>query len=227
MRYVFVITVLLCANQAAAQPLGNSEKPETLNVINTPKDDPGWVDGSVLLNDGTKDKGQVRYNDHTGVVSFESKDRSSSYNARTIGGFQFQDNDKLRSFYSLHYYSPFDNSIVKQFFEVLREYKDFAVISRTSAFGERVPVEVTTVYLVRGSNLEIMPFVQVTEHQVKWKLFDVNKTQFRVLNSGLPKELMGDNFPRVKAFAKERNLQWHVKDSLISILDYYDSLTSQ
>jgi len=161
----------------------------------------------------------------------KTKDRSGTMITRAL----YRSNPKtdphptmrVRSFYSLHYYSPFDNSIVKQFFEVLREYKDFAVISRTSAFGERVPVEVTTVYLVRGSNLEIMPFVQVTEHQVKWKLFDVNKTQFRVLNSGLPKELMGDNFPRVKAFAKERNLQWHVKDSLISILDYYDSLTSQ
>ena len=209
MRHLLVLAVLLVTIQASAQ-LINEE---------------AWLEGAIVLSDGTKDNGQVRYNDRTGVVSFASANKSASYNARNLVGFEFKDTEKIkRQFYSLHYQSPYNNSVVRQFFEVLREYRDFAVISRTAAFGEKTPVEVTTVYLVKASDLMIHPFMQVMEREVKWKLFDANKSQYRVLNSKLPKEIMGENFPKVKSFAKERKLQWHVKDSLIAILDYYDSL---
>lgn len=225
MRYILV-TALLSATTGMAQHSEILAKAETSPIITVfEKEDNEWSEGSVLLNDGTKHQGRVKYNDLTGVVSFESKSGNESYNARTIASFELQDKDnKRRSFYSLRYSSPYDNSLVKQFFEVLREYKDFAVLSRTSAFGERVPVEVETVYLIRATTLEILPFMQVTEHQVKWKLFDANKTQHRLLNASLPKELMGEKFQVVKSFARERNLEWHVKESLISILDYYDSI---
>jgi hypothetical protein len=151
-------------------------------------------------------------------VSFESGKNSGSYNARNIIGFEYLDK---------HYYSiPYTASSgrTKQFFEVVREYKDFAVISKTNSLSSNTTSEITTLYFMRSTDFTVKPFLEVLDRDVKWKMFDANKTQIRVLDSGLPKEIMGDNFEKVKAFAKERKLVWHVKDSLLSILDYYDSL---
>ncbi len=78
---------------------------------------------------------------------------------------------------------------------------------------------------MRASDFQVMPFLEVLDRDVKWRIFDSNKIQVRVLDSTLPEIIMGENFGKVRAFAKERKLAWHVKDSLISILDYYDSLT--
>ncbi|MEJ0030954.1 MAG: hypothetical protein WDO15_11515 [Bacteroidota bacterium] len=116
---------------------------------------------------------------------------------------------------------------MKQFFEVVREYKDFAVISKTNSLSLSSTSEITTLYFMHAADFTVKPFLEVLDREVKWKIFDANKTQIRVLDSDLPKEIMGENFEKVKAFAKERKLVWHVKDSLISILDYYDSLVSQ
>ena len=171
-----------------------------------------------MLNDGSEAKGKLLYNDVTEVVSFESEKNSGSYNARNILGFEYRN----KHFYSIPYSSS--TGVVKQFFEVLREYKDFAVISRTNLLSHSSTSELTTLYFMRAADLTVKPFIETLDREVKWRIFDANKIQVRVLDSELPKLIMGENFYKVKAFAKERKLVWHVKDSLISILDYYDSL---
>jgi len=176
-------------------------------------------EGSIILNDGTRDKGLVNYSSLTGIVSFESAKNSGRYNARNITGFEYN----KKQFYSIPYQSS--SGIVKQFFEVVREYKDFAVISKTDLLSQRSVSEVTTLYFMRASDFKVMPFLEVLDREVKWRIFNANKVQVRVLDATLPETIMGENFDKVRAFAKERKLAWHVKDSLISILDYYDSLT--
>jgi hypothetical protein len=180
---------------------------------------PDWTDGKILLNDGTAAEGKLAYNNITGVVSFASDNQSASYNARSLVSFQYHN----KQYYSIPYRAS--SGVVKQFFEVVREYKDFAVISKTEKLTPGSTSEITIVYFVRSS--DVTPYLEVLNRQVKWKLFDMNKLQVRVLNSTLPREIMGDHFAKVKAFAKTRRLQWHVKESLISILDYYNSLVSK
>jgi hypothetical protein len=199
MRHILPLILLLTASQSIAQSSN-------------------WTDGKIMLNDGTEAQGKVAYNDVTGVVSFESETNSGSYNARNIISFQYLD----KHFYSIPYWSS--TGVVRQFFEVLREYKDFAVISKTALLSGGSSSELTTLYFMRAADLTVKPFLEILDREVKWRIFDSNKTQIRVLDSDLPKEIMGKNFEKVRAFARERNLVWHVKGSLISILDYYDSL---
>ena len=223
MRHILVLIVLLAADQASAQLLAKADRENIPQVFENNSE---WLEGSILLNDGTADKGHVKYNSITGIVSFESNANTGSYNARNLTGFKFLDTQsRQRQFYSIPYRSP--SGVVKQFFEVVREYKDFAVISQTSMLSQKSSSEITTLYFMRASDLTVMPFLEVMDRDVKWRIFDANKTQVRVLDSDLPKNIMGENFARVKAFAKERKLVWHVKDSLISILDYYDSIAGQ
>ena len=199
MRLIFVLALWLAIGQSFAQPLS-------------------WATGNIVLNDGTYLDGRLSYNKATGIVSFQSETSSCSYNARNIIGFRYLD----KHYYSIPYLAS--SGVVKQFFEVVREYKDFAVISRTNTLGLSSTSEITTLYFMRAADLTVTPFLEVLDREVKWRIFEANKTQVRVLNSTLPKEIMGENFEKVRAFAKERKLVWHVKDSLISILDYYDSL---
>jgi hypothetical protein len=202
MRCLFVLALCLAACHAWAQP----------------------VEGSIVLNDGTTSKGLVSYSNLTGVVDFESlggdvrQSQSARYNARNIAGFAYNG----KQYYSIPFRSP--SGVVKQFFEVVREYKDFAVISKTDLLSQRSVSEITTLYFMRASDFQVMPFLEVLDRDVKWRIFDSNKIQVRVLDSTLPEIIMGENFGKVRAFAKERKLAWHMKDSLISILDYYDSL---
>jgi hypothetical protein len=217
MRYVFALLALLAANQASAQLFSKINYTQFLDGNGQ------WSEGRILLNDGTESRGHVKYNDRTGVVSFQSAEKSGSYHARNLAGFEIFGKDR-RQFYSIPLYSSSGNA--KYFFEVIREYKDFAVISRTSMLSHHTASELTTLYFFRASDMQITPYLEVLEREVKWRIFDANKIQVRVLNATLPKEIMGENFTKVKAFAKERRLPWHVVDSLISILDYYDSLVS-
>lgn len=216
MRHVLVLVILLAASQAWAQLFS---KPERENFI-VAAGDVGWAEGTVLFDDGTEEKGQLRYNSRTGVVSFESVSRSRSYHARNLAGFAFKDGQ--RQFYSIPYRSK--NGDVRQFFELVREYKDFAVISRTSMLSQNTSSELTTLYFLRASDRSVMPYLEVLDREVKLRIFEANKIQVRVLDPSLPEVIMGDNFAKVQTFAKERKLVWHVTDSLLSILDYYDSL---
>lgn len=179
------------------------------------------VDGSILLPDGTRHKGKLIYDVRTSLVSFESNGVWRKYNAQTLAGFEF--NNKKREFYSIPHRSS-QGGVVKQFFEVVREYKDFAVVSKTNMLSQNTSSEVTIFYFVLASDRSVMPYLEVLDREVKWQIFDANRTQVRILDNDLPETIMGDNFDKVKAFAKERKLVWHVKDSLLSILDYYDSL---
>jgi hypothetical protein len=200
MRLPLLLSLLLLVNQSIAQSLD-------------------WADGKIRLVDGTSAEGKLCYNKTTGVVSFQSDKQSGSYNARTLASFEYHD----KHFYSIPYRAS--TGVVKQFFEVVREYKDFAIICKTDKLSPGSASEITTLYFVQSA--DVTPYLEVLQREVKWRLFAMNKLQVRILNSTLPKQIMGENFAKVKAFAKERRLLWHVKDSLISILDYYDSLVAQ
>ena len=86
-----------------------------------------------MLNGGTELKGLVRYNGKTGVVSFESGRDSRSLTSRNLTGFEYFDErqSRQRIFYSLPYEDPVNNTEASLFFEVLRQYKDFAMLAKT------------------------------------------------------------------------------------------------
>lgn len=248
MRCALVFSMLLAAGGTYGQIF---QKGTETSVTDLVEGDAEWEEGSILTNDGAELKGQLKYNDRTGIVSFESGAKSGSYNARNLVAFEFHDSrgQYQRYFYSIPYESPEDDRIINQFFEVIREYKHFAVVIKTdpvdvrqrkkvyngvpnpssSLITERTIIDqVTTLFFMRASDLKIMPFLEITDRDLtrkdKWSFFEGAKVKVKILDSGLPKEIMGVHYDKVRAFAKERELEWTVKDHLVSILDYHDSL---
>jgi len=224
---------------------------ETQEILSNLEGDHSSYMGTILLNDGTKARGMISYNDRTAVVSFKSNSKSGTYNARNLTGFEFYDSTarSLRTFYSMEYEMRDGGSRTLQFFEVVRQYKDFAVMIKVdpisikkrtgvveaSVLGDyarnRVVVSnALTVYFINES-FGIRPYFEVATKEVShinklwnWDIFAGETTHVRVLDKDLPKELMGDSYKKVDKFAKEKKLYWEDKNGLLEILDYYESL---
>lgn len=91
-----------------------------------------WSEGSIMLNDGNELKGVIKYNDNTGVLNYENGNVSRSLTSKSVAGFEFFDEgqNRQRIFYSLLFDDPATNVKKHSFFEVLIEFKTFAVLSK-------------------------------------------------------------------------------------------------
>jgi hypothetical protein len=95
-----------------------------------------WQDGSVLLTDGTELKGKLQYNGRLGILRYEDNDGERTLNPKNVTAFEFFDVtvDKQRVFYSLEYQESAQTMKRLWFFEILQDFKTFAVISRIDPF---------------------------------------------------------------------------------------------
>src|SRR5690606_7361826 len=91
-----------------------------------------WFEGSVLKSDGSELVGLIRYNDRTNVLSYQDGVNSQAFTPRSVLGFEFFDEtiQSQRVFYSLQHKD--DDTGLKRhyFFELLKDLKDFVVLSK-------------------------------------------------------------------------------------------------
>ena len=97
-----------------------------------------WSSGSILTNDGTELKGLLKYNDKNGLLSYENGNDTKILTARKVAGFEFLDEKigKQRVFYSFPYEDSQNNVKRHLFFEAIKEFDRFAVLSKVD------PVEI-------------------------------------------------------------------------------------
>jgi hypothetical protein len=122
------LSCLLVAVFSMYQTVGQDEKKSPkMELLN---DRGGWSEGSILLADNTELNGMIKYNDREGILSYNNGDNTRAFGPRSVMGFEFFDEVQRRQrvFYTLDYESPKDNVRKPQFFEMLREYKKFAVL---------------------------------------------------------------------------------------------------
>lgn len=189
-----------------------------------------WGEGSILLNDGTELKGLIKYNDRAGILSFESGATSRSFTSRRVSGFEFYDEreKKQRIFYSIIYEDAETNAKSPLFFELIKDLKTFAVITKTdrvkieakssgggpSANGGYVGVSTTysasqlqTIYFM-DSQGNIVPYMKATK-----KKLDTNR----------PKPM----YSKLEKYADDNKLDFDEKEDFFKILDYYETLINE
>jgi hypothetical protein len=250
MRRFLIIAAALCsAGYGSAQKLSEAQA-----ILKTLEGEGSTYEGRIVLNDGTEEQGTITYNDRTAIVSFKSGSHTGTYSARNLTSFDFYDNDarQQRTFFSMEYETRDGGSRTSQFFEIVRQYTHFAVLTKTDpvsinkktgvvealALGDyeqnRVVVSnAMTIYFI-SEDLSVQPYLEVSSKDVshvnrlwRWDFFSGESTRVRILDNDLPKKLMGDHYKKVVEYIKRNKLDWGRKDDLISILDYYDSLTDQ
>jgi len=95
-----------------------------------------------MLNDGNELKGLVKYNDREGILSFQDGSTSKVLTPTRVAAFEFTDESlgKRRLFYTFDYEDSETNVERPLFFEVLKEYESFVILSK----ADRVIVDKKT-----------------------------------------------------------------------------------
>ncbi len=237
--FVFMMLSTLIIDASAQDKMVNSIIP--VSIV--------WSQGSIMLNDGTEIKGLLKYNDKSGLLYYENGNDARSFNARGVVAFEFFDErlSKQRLFYSF----PYGDPLVPSFFEVVKEYKSFAVLSKVDPIdiehkqvstpgnynaytgtlahdrnvGTSVEISQTeTIYFMNDAG-DIKPYVQIVEKEIDGVFFDRSKTKNKMLNETLLQEHVGSAMhTKLVAYSKENKLSFKRKVDLVQILDHYSQL---
>lgn len=208
-----------------------------------------WFEGSILLNDGSKLVGLVKYDDNSGILSFQDGTISRVFTSSRVSTFQFFDEarQKQRVFYTFPYEAPETMAVRPLFFEVIREYDSFAILSKadpldvdrkmsknplvyTSPDGtgvmnstRLVVSQVETVYLMNSSG-DIKPYFKTVKEEKSGLSFS-DGTSHKMIDEDLILEFISEPiFKKLRTFAKEHDLKFGRKEDFLKILDYYDTI---
>lgn len=244
MKYLICLVVAVWSVcQAGAQ----DEKGARWELLN---DKTGWSEGSILLSDNSQITGMVKYNDREGVLSYYDGDNKRVFGPRSVLGFEFFDDaqQRQRVFYTLDY--EVQGSKKPMIFEVLREFKTFAVLVkfdpvqseyRTSTWsnpntgrgysspgmsggGRTVLTQTETVYFM-GTDGEVEPYFQNTVEQNGMRSLFTGKddrVKSKVIDRDLLEKYTGPElYAKLTAYAKETDLKFKTQDDLLKILDHH------
>lgn len=208
-----------------------------------------WSEGSILTNEGAELFGLLRYNDKSGLLSYENGNRSSTYTARGVVAFEFFDNrtQLQRVFYSFPYE---DAQGIKRplFFEIVMEFKDFAVLSKVDPidishktvstpggfnpatntithgnnYGTSIEISQTETIYLMDSETNIKPYVRIVETDIDGVFYDRKRTKNKMLDNDLLEEFVGKEMnDRLVDFAKQHDLSFKDKNDLMKIFQNY------
>jgi len=211
-----------------------------------------WSEGSIITNDGVELTGLLKYNDKNEQVSYEDGNDSRSFNARNVAGFEFYDEriGKQRVFYSLSYEDAQNNVKRPFFFEVIKEFEDFAVVSkvdrieidhkkrisdpytenftRGTNYGTRTEISQTEIIYLMDTKVNIRPYVKLVGSDVDDLFYNTSKTNDKMMDKNLLEEYIGSNNHQILvSYAKQNNLSFKRKSDLIKILEYYSELLNR
>lgn len=215
-----------------------------------------WYSGSIMLKDGTELEGVVKYDDQHGLLSFQNGEETRVFVPRNVVGFEFFDEtiQKQRVFYSLEYEDPRNNVIRPLFFEVIKDFKRFAVLAKAdpvkmevsyrsynnpanAGFGtagslnglnstavKKSLSQIETIYILNDKG-EITPYLEIKNEDVEGVLFSGPKSSGKVKDKDLLVEYVTEPvYDKLKDYARGNNLSFKRKEDLIKILDYYEGL---
>lgn len=212
-----------------------------------------WSEGSILLNNGTELKGLVRYDDRNSLLSFQNGNDSKSFTPRSVSAFEYFDElfNQRRVFYVFQYEDPITDAIRPQFFELLREFKNFTVLCKTDPLkfdqkrntftdmdaelmlsrpSTRFEVIQTEIVYIMDLNNEINPYIRTTRKQDGTKSLFTRKdtkTRKKMINESLLETSVTPSvYLKLEQYAKEKDLSFKYRDDLLLILDYYETLAT-
>jgi hypothetical protein len=238
MRYFFPFMIILSFIDLSAN--GQSDKYNAMDrAIES-------GEGSILLSTGAELKGQIKLNDERGIVSIINDEVSKAYVARNVVGFEFYDiiQKRQRVYYSLAYKEEKDTVKRTFFFEVLRDFTDFAVISKVDPLavkvksGESGPTQMPNGFVMPSQNIGsstvlkqtetvyflgkdglIEPYYKVIRKVVEGRFVDRDRTKRKVFDDTLIKKYFTEaQVEAMQQFSEKNHLIFESKEDLIKIL---------
>jgi hypothetical protein len=199
--------------------------------------------GKVVLIDGAEITGNIVFNDNDGIVIVHVNDDTKSFNAKSLIGFQFYDGDlsRLRRFYCLDFANQETGMTTIEIFEVLKEVKAFAVLSkierlrsmmtyrnRSSTLAEAKKLTIVQseiVYFVTSDGI-FEPYLYLEVREKEGDLLDTHGKGSWFIEEDLFAEYTKQHYPALVKYADQNKLNFQRKEDLIRILDEYERLLS-
>lgn len=213
--------------------------------------DVNWNTGSISLENGHQLRGWVKYNDKLRVVAYQpfyNKDISNVFREDDITAVELYDNASVdsRKLYSLAFINEVTGQEESLLFEVLKEFKHFAILSRKDpihaahTFRKGSPIGFIYEFPFKYSfNSNGVPFtvqtetIYITDDKGEWnpycKQFMYDGTSGKGKGKMIDKKLLERYIPhahytQLQKYARAHKLQFKHKQDLLTILDYYEEL---
>lgn len=221
-----------------------------------------WNEGTVTLKNETVLKGLVRYNDREDYVSFNDGENIRVFTAHSLLHMVFFDanTNKTRTLYSFPFSEETERAADDNryyIFEVLKEFKEFAILLRTNPIALKTRrtttgpaigmngvmtgfntnsasyTEVTqeeTVYILEGDGT-IKPYLQFKYREDGTRSLITGKdrkTKTKIKDKDLLADFVGQAaYEKIVAYAETQKLSFKKKDDFLAILNYYDSIKDE
>lgn len=215
-----------------------------------------WNEGKILLNGGSELSGLIKFDHLNGIVKYQNGEDARSFTPRSVTRFSFLNNstDTQRSFYSLPYEDPEDNVVKPLFFEIIGEFKSFAVISKFDLpkvkvkkatygpvnddsahpalykdpilLGDKTATNVRQTETIYIMSAETGEIVPYSETITSFHR-SKPKTKSKLLDESQLKRQTVEYYTSLLKFAQENKLQLKRKEDLIQILNYYSELLGE
>lgn len=209
---------------------------------------PLWRQGTITFKDETKFEGLVYYNSNFGTIQIKSaQGEIISFPENKILSMSYFDDKLNRSVHytSLVYKDTLADKEYELFFEVIKDFRKFAVLSRlttasllfpvnsnTEAFDilddfvskKRAYVQVEGIFFIDKSNrLEL--YCLIKNMDFDGLLYDYSKSETKILKSKSLKRNTADHWDELKEYIRKNQLDPKIKSHLIRILDHYEQLS--
>lgn len=205
----------------------------------------GWKEGILtLMKDEIVFKGLIQHNDKLGLIKFKKPGDGDkeilTVSPKNILLMKYYDGEKSadRKFASFNYRFDETGEEGYQLFEVLYEFKHFAVLSKTfrvKPFVETYSNQLGAVYYqkVGHEQRESIFFVKENgeiEVYFSWVESDIEKFEWfpkktkPYVNKKLLSEYTGKYWNDMKKFIKKNKLKEKNKEGILKTMDYYSTL---
>jgi hypothetical protein len=203
----------------------------------------GWSDGTIITNEEEELKGKVRYDDLQCILFYHDGNAEKTLTPRQVKMFWFSDSVKKanRYFYSLEFEDRKFNIRQPMFFELIKEFKSFAVLAKADPVqfnqtttqsrwtqntsqpdGVMRIQQFETIYFM-GSDGLIEPYLEI-EITIKNTPFQERvRNKQTILDKDLFEKYFGASAnARIMTYVKYNELQLNSKEDLLKILEYYE-----
>jgi hypothetical protein len=203
-----------------------------------------WANGTIITNEDEELSGKLRYDDLQSILFYRDGTTEKTFSSRQVKMFRFTDSVKRadRLFFALEFEDRKSNIKRPLFFELIREFKTFAVLSKVDPveFNElpgkprgsrnaaresggvmRIQQFETICFMSPGGLIE--PYLEL-EITIKNGVFAERvRNKETVLNDELFEKYFGASAnAKIMTFVKHNALQLNSKEDLLKILEYYE-----
>lgn len=208
-----------------------------------------WSEGTITVTNGQVLKGLIKYNSKTGLLKYEGGKETKVLTARGVTMFDYFDEIRhtQRKFYSID--AEDNKGVVRpQFFEILKELKNFAVVftqnpmelrykpswgfGSSDFFGnqqynrQKIRSAQTDIIFLVDETQELYPYMTITYEEVPRDLIEGSKSKVKtkLVGEKFLKTMTGEYFEKIQEYAKTNRLRFDEREDFLMIMNYYNEL---